>query len=94
MEVKNISGTSNNTCNCESWLEHWERFGGQSISKYCSEKSCRNKPEIGAHVQKTSVLDKNWYIVPLCKECNKRILAFELVSSVKLVSANATLCTQ
>ena len=23
---KNISGTSQNNCNCGSWLEHWEKF--------------------------------------------------------------------
>ena len=26
MKVKNLIGSSDNTCYCDSWLEHWEKY--------------------------------------------------------------------
>jgi hypothetical protein len=88
MKVKNIKGTSDNNCKCGSWLDHWKKFSGTTLSSYCSEKLCTQKPEVGAHVQKDSATDSAWYIVPLCKSHNREGGSLELVSSVKLVSAN------
>ncbi len=89
MKVKNINGTSDNTCSCGSWLAHWEKFSNISLGKYCYETKCINKPEVGAHVQKDSYGDNDWYIVPLCKTHNgKRDQVLELVDSATLVSAN------
>jgi len=91
MKVKNINGTSDNTCKCDSWLDHWKNFSGQSLSKHCSEKSCIEKPEVGAHVQKDSYTDTDWYIVPLCKTHNGETgESLDIVDSVKLVSANVS----
>ncbi len=92
MKVKNINGTSDNTCKCGSWLKHWLNFSGQSLPSYCPEKSCTNKPEVGAHVQKDSASDSSWYIIPLCKKCNAKYgQEIEISDSVKLVSANVSL---
>lgn len=89
MKVKNINGTSNSSCKCGSWLEHWKKFSDQSLSIHCSEKSCIKKPEVGAHVQKDNSADSNWYIVPFCDTHNKETgKSLEIVDSVKLVSAN------
>jgi hypothetical protein len=83
MRIINIDGTSDNTCGCGSWLDHWLNFSGQSLPRYCPETSCTNKPEVGAHVQKNSNSDKNWYIVPLCKGCNgKRSESLEISDSI------------
>ena len=91
MKVKNINGTSQNTCKCGSWLDHWKNFSGQSLSNYCSEKNCTEKPGVGAHVQKDSYADSNWYIVPLCKTHNGETgKSLDIVDSVKLVSANVS----
>ena len=91
MKVNNINGTSQNVCKCGSWLDHWKKFSGQAFPTYCSEKSCTQKPEVGAHVQKDSSYDTNWYIVPLCKGCNgKTGNSLEISDSVKLVSANVS----
>ncbi len=92
MKVNNINGTSDSTCKCSSWLEHWKKFSGQALSTYCAEKACIKKPEVGAHVQKDSSTDKSWYIVPLCKDHNGETgRALTLVDSVALVSANVSL---
>lgn len=91
MKVKNINGTSRNTCNCGSWLNHWKNYSRQSLSNYCSEKSCTKKPEVGAHVQKDSLSDSNWYIVPFCYTHNGETgKSLDIVDSVNLVSANVS----
>jgi hypothetical protein len=63
VRVTNINATSDDTCPCGSWLDHWKRSGGQ-LSTYCSEESCYQRPEVGARVQKDGGAD--WYIIPLC----------------------------
>lgn len=89
MKVNNINGTSENTCNCGSWLNHWKNYSGQSLPTYCLEKSCTKKPEVGAHVQKDSADDKSWYIIPLCSECNRKTrVSLDISDSIALVSAN------
>ena len=91
MKVKKINGTSDNTCACGSWLEHWKKFSGQSLSQYCSERNCTDRPEVGAHVQKDNSTDTKWYIVPFCKAHNAETgKSLEIMDSVKLVSANVS----
>jgi len=91
MKVININGTSDNTCKCDSWLDHWKKFSGQSLSKYCSEVKCMQGPEVGAHVQKDSSSDTNWYIVPLCKTHNGETgKSLEISDNIKLASANVS----
>lgn len=89
MKVKNINGTSDNTCECRSWLHHWQRFSGQS-SIYCSVKNCLSYAEVGAHVQKGGLMiDNNWYIVPMCKSHNNMHgQVLEIGDAYNLVSAN------
>ena len=89
MRVTNINGTSCNKCSCGSWLDHWKNFSGQSLPLYCREGACREKPEVGAHVQKSGMTDKKWYIVPLCKTHNSQTgKSIEIMESSILVSAN------
>lgn len=88
MKVKNIKGTSDNTCNCGSWLEHWRKFSvKKKLPTFCSEKSCGEAPAVGAHVQKDNSNDNSWYIVPLCNAHNKKTASLDL-KDVELVSAN------
>lgn len=90
MKVTNINGTAGRACKCGSWLDHWKIFSGQSLSKYCYEENCTQGPEVGAHVQKDSINDKAWYIIPLCKGHNgKTGESISLVTSAILVSANS-----
>jgi len=91
MKASNVNGTSQITCECGSWLNHWKNFSGQALSQWCSEKSCIKAPEVGAHVQKDNSTDKAWYIVPLCKPHNGETgKSLELVGSVAFVSANVS----
>lgn len=87
-KVKNINGTSDNSCKCGSWLNHWEKYGGGKAGM-CAEKACTKKAEVGAHVLKADSNDKNWYIVPMCKDHNGLLgEEIEVMDSTVLVSAN------
>jgi hypothetical protein len=91
MIVRNINGTSQSTCKCGSWLNHWKNFSGQPLSGYCSETFCRNEPEVGAHVQKDDPTDNSWYIIPLCKTHNgKTGESLVIWNSVELVPADVS----
>lgn len=92
MKVKNINGTSDNSCSCGSWIAHWKNYGGESIPTYCSEISCIGKDLVGAHVQKETG-DNSWYIVPLCKKHNADTGVID-VGSTPLVPANKKNCTK
>lgn len=89
MKVTNINGTSDNSCKCDSWLAHWEKFSGRTAG-LCVEKTCTEAAAVGAHVQKDSSTDKAWYIIPLCKKHNKAADELELYGSPVLVSANVS----
>jgi hypothetical protein len=91
MRVKNINGTSPNTCRCGSWLDHWKNYSGQPVPPYCPESSCTNPPTVGAHVQKDTAYDNGWYIIPLCQACNGKYgQALNVSDSIGLVSANVS----
>lgn len=89
MKVKNINGTSDNVCNCGSWLAHWEKFSNKTAG-LCTEKDCIESAEVGAHVQKDSLTDSSWYIVPLCKKHNATKDPLDLVGTTTFVSANVS----
>lgn len=90
MKVKNVNGTSDNTCTCGSWLAHWKKFSGKEVPKYCAEVKCTNAPEVGAHIQKDSTVDNNWYIIPMCKTHNAKATELTISDSTILVSANVS----
>jgi hypothetical protein len=90
MKVVNINGTSAKPCKCGSWLDHWKNASGRSLAKYCPEANCIETPEVGAHVQKDSSTDRNWYIVPLCRTHNAETGHSLVISdSTRLVSVDA-----
>lgn len=90
MRIRNVNGTSDLSCSCGSWLNHWKNYSRQSVPSYCSERNCIKKPEVGAHVQKDSIIDKTWYIVPLCNEHNLKASALDIGDYVALVAANTS----
>ena len=90
MKIINVNGTSANKCYCDSWLDHWKKFSGQS-TEFCLVDKCLEKDLVGAHVQKDSTTDKSWYIIPLCKKHNGETGKSLTVSdSYRLVSANVS----
>ena len=89
MKLNNINGTSDKTCACGSWLNHWKNFSDQPVPTLCPALQCLETTELGAHVQKDSATDKSWYIVPLCKTHNGQTnKSIGVPDSTKLVSAN------
>ncbi len=66
MKITNINGTNGPACKCGTWLDHWKKFSGQSVT-YCAVSTCVKKDIIGVHVQKDDPTDLTWYILPLCK---------------------------
>ena len=90
MKVNNINGTSENSCKCGSWLEHWKKYSGKSLPAHCPELTCVEKPEVGAHVQKDGSTDRSWYIVPLCNKHNAETGKSLNIYDTALVSANVT----
>jgi len=88
LKIRNISGTSQATCKCGSWLKHWKKFSGQSGPICCPAGSCMNQDLVGAHVQKSDSSDGKWYIYPLCSVHNQSTGDLEVFDSYKLVSAN------
>jgi hypothetical protein len=92
MKVKNINGTSDNTCACGSWLDHWKIISRQPIPKFCPEENCVQKPEAGAHIQKDNSADDSWYIVPLCKiHNNAQGRSLKITDTIQLVPANVSI---
>lgn len=85
--VKNINGTSDNSCKCTSWIKHWEKFSGQS-ALFCSAYGCMTRSGlVGAHVQKNTT-DMKWYIIPLCSAHNQTEGELSISDSTTFVSAN------
>jgi hypothetical protein len=85
MLIHNINGTSQLTCSCGSWLQHWKNFSGQ-IVRFCPVDNCLNTDLCGAHVQRLG--DPRWYIYPLCNAHNQSDSVLSVSDAYKLVSAN------
>ncbi|MDD4915608.1 MAG: hypothetical protein PHW13_11310, partial [Methylococcales bacterium] len=64
VKVKNINGRFAR-CKCKSWLVHWEKYSREKAT-CCAEKSCFEVATVGALVQKVSIIDCGWYVIPLC----------------------------
>ncbi len=89
MRIRNINGTSEASCKCGSWLQHWLNFSHRPLPRYCSEVNCVQRPTVGAHVQVEWALDDRWYIVPLCAGHNAmKGGSIELVPSTVLVRSS------
>ncbi len=90
MKIKNINGTSDNKCNCDSWLDHWKKFSGQTMP-FCPVENCMGHDLVGAHVQKDYTNDNNWYILPLCTKHNgEKGKSLSIRDNCHLVSANVS----
>lgn len=91
MKLTNINSTSQNTCNCGSWLNHWKHFSGRPMPERCPDLYCFKQAEVGAHVQKKDSADRNWYILPLCHTHNaQQGGSVEVIDEFPLVSANVS----
>ena len=93
MNLRNIKGTTENRCHCESWLEHWKQYARHRNRKdppTCSVAFCKNTDIVGAHVQIEDD-DDTWYIVPLCNAHNQRTTRLSVQDSTPLAPANISM---
>lgn len=88
-KVKNVNGSSRFVpSGYSSWLEYWEKQTGKKAYR-CSATDCHHWGDlVGAHVQKVYGTDQDWYIVPLCSECNQRTGSFEVDEELVPVPSN------
>lgn len=97
MNVRNLNGTSDNTCRCISWLEHWKKYSRSNavltlLGPTCSVAGCNATAEVGGHVQKDGLFDTSWYITPLCKGHNAMHgMPLILDDNTALASANVSM---
>lgn len=90
---KNKAGTSNRSCNCGTWKQHWINRSGKNWPNECSISGCINTSTLGAHVINSNVIGER--IVPACDSCNKLGDEFNLKGGVTLVLANkSTTCAK
>jgi len=92
MKVRNLEGTSDLNCKCENWLQHWVDYGGYKLPQLCPVKNCREKPVLGAHVQKTDLSDQTVYIVPLCDSHNKTDVVLDLYETTLVLADKRKTC--
>ncbi len=86
--ITNINGTTDTTCKCGSWLQHWKNFSVQSLPRYCPVEGCYQKDLVGAHVQLAYSIVRRWFIIPLCSLHNASKKDLDVSDTVQLVSAN------
>jgi len=83
---KNKNGTSERSCSCGSWKNHWINNSGKPWPVFCCASDCMLQAEVGAHVINFT-LSGEW-IIPLCKGCNQRIDEFSISEYTTPVSGN------
>lgn len=91
MLVQNLKGTSNNICKCKGgWYEHWEKFSSGSRPRFCSVIPCSKFADLGGHVIKYRSVDREHYIIPLCREHNnaEEGTIFEIDDFTPMAKAN------
>lgn len=82
----NKIGTSERSCNCGTWKQHWVNFANKSWPANCSVQGCVSAPALGAHIINSNVSGER--IAPMCNSCNGLSGSFNLKGNVTLPSAN------
>ena len=91
MKIKNVNEVTDEICACGSWLNHWKKFSGKPVPRFCSVIGCIRRPEVSALIRKDSSSDEDWYITLLCNEHESQIgESLEVSDSTILVPANVT----
>ena len=83
----NAIDTSNKSCPCGSWKDHWLKHSGEPWPSTCSVVDCSSKPELGAHVENSGVSGHR--ITPTCSECNQRTDTFSLNGTLTNADTNS-----
>lgn len=80
MKVINVNGSSRwpAPSGYASWLDYWKAHNGSAYC--CSAYDCSGTDLVGAHVRKYNSTDQRMYIVPICRSCNNRTDAFDVLA--------------
>ncbi len=90
---KNKCGTSDRSCKCGTWEQHWLNFAKMQWPTTCSIFGCNNRATLGAHIFNPAVTGER--IVPMCAACNCIASVFSLKIGTIVVNANtAETCGQ
>lgn len=94
VKIKNEKGTSNRSCNCNSWLAHWEKYSKSKAGK-CAVSSCNEAATVGAHITRPAAQNEDYkthsYIVPMCSSHNSQHEeTFQSKSTLTFVWANVS----
>lgn len=81
----NKHGTSNRTCACESWQQHWMTVTGFAWPATCSAAHCDLRATLGGCLVNTA--DIGEHIVPLCDVCTQLERSFSLKEEITIVAA-------
>lgn len=76
----NARGTSNKSCPCGTWKDHWMKHSGTKWPSECLVVGCTTRPTLGGHVKNPDVTGNR--IAPLCDACNQRSDTFSLNGTV------------
>lgn len=80
MKVHNLNGTSDNTAGAPyyTWIRFWNANSRYFQPQTCPRCGKELVDAVGAHVQKDAMYDRSWYIVPICRGCNKANTSFDV----------------
>ena len=82
----NKKGTSDRSCNCGSWKQHWINYANKEWPSSCRVSGCNSSATLGAHVYHPDVSGER--IAPMCDSCNALSGTFSFIGSTTLPSAN------
>lgn len=73
--IMNSNGSAGRSCQCGSWLDHWENLSDLQAGK-CSVAGCSEYAKVGAHVTRPKAENDAYktapYIVPMCSYHNSQ----------------------
>ena len=101
MLVENVTGSSKVSKEApnpyKSWLNYWEVNANCVLNPnkhyYCPAcgKLFKRENFDGCHVQKANnILDRKWYIVPLCSSCNQAVGTLD-IGEIKMIPTPSNL---
>jgi hypothetical protein len=86
-KIQNIPGSSKVSptppSRYKSWIDYWKSIkipekGSIGMSIFSRNYKCPfcgklyDETFVGGHIQKVDNLDRHWYILPICDDCNKK----------------------
>ncbi len=84
---ENATDTSNDTCSCDSWMQHWiNATNGHFWPSLCSVLYCNEEPDVGAHVINPDIDGER--IIPMCYSCNQKSGSFTIKDNTEYPRAD------